>query len=87
MSFNSSGLLRFFISGDPVSKKTPKIIARAGQQMQMACPISGYPIFNIIWEKGKNRIKYRLKIIRLYHIIISIYSDPEKIKAAAFVII
>jgi len=38
--------------GDPVAKKTPKIIARAGQQLQMTCPISGYPIFNINWEKG-----------------------------------
>lgn len=47
------------ISGDPVAKKTPKIIARAGQQLQMTCPISGYPIFNINWEKGmkkKNKI-------------------------------
>jgi len=46
--------MRFMgISGDPVAKKTPKIIARAGQQLQMTCPISGYPIFNINWEKGK----------------------------------
>lgn len=41
-----------YVSGDPVAKKPPKIIARAGQQLQMTCPISGYPIFNINWEKG-----------------------------------
>lgn len=47
------------ISGDPVAKKTPKIIARAGQQLQMTCPISGYPIFNINWEKGmKKKLGY-----------------------------
>lgn len=40
------------ILGDPVAKKTPKIVARAGQQLLMTCPISGYPIFNINWEKG-----------------------------------
>lgn len=41
-----------YVLGDPVAKKTPKIIAQAGQQLQMTCPISGYPIFNINWEKG-----------------------------------
>lgn len=35
-----------------MAKKTPKIIAQAGQQLQMTCPITGYPIFNINWEKG-----------------------------------
>ncbi|KAE9543887.1 hypothetical protein AGLY_001865 [Aphis glycines] len=45
-------LIRQAVSlSDPVAKKTPKIIARAGQQLQMTCPISGYPIFNINWEK------------------------------------
>lgn len=47
-----------FFSGDPVPKKTPMVIARAGQQLQMACPISGYPIFNINWEKGKKKNIY-----------------------------
>ncbi|KAL4135375.1 hypothetical protein QTP88_006989 [Uroleucon formosanum] len=44
------------VYGDPVAKKTPKIIARAGQQLQMTCPISGYPIFNINWEKDNKRL-------------------------------
>ncbi|VVC38056.1 Hypothetical protein CINCED_3A025894, partial [Cinara cedri] len=44
------------IYGDPMAKKTPKIIARAGQQLQMTCPISGYPIFNINWEKDNKKL-------------------------------
>lgn len=51
----------FYFLGDPVAKKTPKVIARAGQQLQMTCPISGYPIFNINWEKGKHRMYRRKK--------------------------
>ncbi|XP_025417900.1 Down syndrome cell adhesion molecule-like protein Dscam2 isoform X2 [Sipha flava] len=44
------------VYGDPVAKKTPKIVARAGQQLLMTCPISGYPIFNINWEKDNKRL-------------------------------
>ncbi|XP_050530510.1 cell adhesion molecule Dscam2-like isoform X2 [Daktulosphaira vitifoliae] len=44
------------IYGNPVAKKTPKIIARAGQQLHMTCPISGYPIFNINWEKDNKKL-------------------------------
>lgn len=44
-----------------MAKTTPKIIARAGQQLQLTCPISGYPIFNINWEKGTNRQNSKIK--------------------------
>lgn len=58
--------MRFMdILGDPVAKKTPKIIARAGQQLQMTCPISGYPIFNINWEKGM-RLCLQLFVVFIY---------------------
>jgi len=33
----------------------PPIPAVAGQQLVVKCPVAGYPIDTIIWDKGKSR--------------------------------
>jgi len=32
----------------------PPILAVAGQQLVVKCPVAGYPIDTIIWDKGKS---------------------------------
>ncbi|XP_050438975.1 cell adhesion molecule Dscam2-like isoform X2 [Adelges cooleyi] len=44
------------VHGNPVAKKSPKIIARAGQQLQINCPVSGYPILYVNWEKDNKKL-------------------------------
>jgi hypothetical protein len=34
----------------------PSIPAVAGQQLVVKCPVAGYPIDTITWEKGKSQI-------------------------------
>jgi len=36
----------------------PPIPAVAGQQLVVKCPVAGYPIDTIIWDKGKSRRHY-----------------------------
>lgn len=31
----------------------PDIIAVAGKSLHIKCPVAGYPIENVIWEKGE----------------------------------
>lgn len=40
----------------------PTISAVAGKQLYIKCPVAGYPIEAIIWEKGKKPIRsFRFK--------------------------
>lgn len=40
-------------SGLPFSRIMPKITAVAGNDLVIKCPVAGYPIESITWERGK----------------------------------
>jgi len=40
------------ILGPPVIRTVPPIKAVAGKTLHVQCPVSGYPIETITWEKG-----------------------------------
>jgi hypothetical protein len=42
------------LAGLPYVRPMPPIPAVAGQQLVVKCPVAGYPIDTIIWEKGKS---------------------------------
>ena len=41
------------VTGLPYIRPIPKITAVAGEVLKLKCPVSGYPIEQITWEKGK----------------------------------
>jgi len=43
------------LAGLPYVRPMPPIPAVAGQQLVVKCPVAGYPIDTIIWDKGKSR--------------------------------
>lgn len=51
-SFTFGWLIGEFISGLPYIRPIPKITAVAGEVLKLKCPVSGYPIEQISWEKG-----------------------------------
>lgn len=36
------------------------VSAVAGKQLYIKCPVAGYPIESIVWEKGKRRVSFSL---------------------------
>lgn len=40
-------------TGDPYVRPMNKITAVAGENMKIKCPVAGYPINEIRWEKGE----------------------------------
>jgi len=40
-------------SGLPYIRVMPKIIAVAGSDLVIKCPVAGYPIESIVWERGE----------------------------------
>ncbi|ODN04431.1 Down syndrome cell adhesion molecule-like protein Dscam2 [Orchesella cincta] len=47
---------RLNIYGPPFIRQIPPIKAVAGRSLQVQCPVSGYPIETISWEKGGNAL-------------------------------
>jgi len=43
------------LAGLPYVRPMPPIPAVAGQQLVVKCPVAGYPIDTIIWDKGKSQ--------------------------------
>jgi Immunoglobulin I-set domain len=43
---------RLNVYGPIYVRKMPPITAIAGKTLQIKCPVSGYPIEGIVWEKG-----------------------------------
>lgn len=43
---------RLNIYGMPYIRQMPSISAVAGKSLIIKCPVAGYPIDSIIWEKG-----------------------------------
>ena len=46
----------FLLAGLPYVRPMPPIPAVAGQQLVVKCPVAGYPIDTIIWDKGKSLV-------------------------------
>lgn len=49
----SSHTARLNIYGMPLVRAMSPISAVAGKTLQIKCPVAGWPIEKIIWEKGK----------------------------------
>ncbi|KAK9876828.1 hypothetical protein WA026_015065 [Henosepilachna vigintioctopunctata] len=48
----SSHSARLNVYGMPYIRLIPKVTAVAGEQLQLKCPVAGYPIEEIHWERG-----------------------------------
>lgn len=49
---------RLNIYGMPFVREMPnKIEAIAGREFKLKCPVAGYPIDSVVWEKGKIKLK------------------------------
>lgn len=44
------------IYGNPFIREMPKITGIAGKNLIIKCPVAGYPIDKIYWERGKVKI-------------------------------
>jgi len=45
---------RFNVYGLPFVRPMDKVAVVAGEIMMVTCPVAGYPIDTILWEKGKS---------------------------------
>lgn len=52
---------RLNIYGMPFVRAMSSISAVAGKTLQIKCPVAGWPIDKIIWEKGKRLILSKVK--------------------------
>lgn len=43
-------------SGLPYIRLIPKVTAVAGETLHLKCPVAGYPIEEIHWERGKKML-------------------------------
>ena len=57
-----------FVSGLPYIRLIPKVTAVAGEEFHIKCPVAGYPIEEIRWERG-NVIIFLLYYYRFFYII------------------
>lgn len=44
---------RVNVYGLPYIREMPKVTAVAGSDLNIKCPVAGYPIESITWERGK----------------------------------
>lgn len=44
---------RVNVFGRPTMRRMPNRTAVAGESISLICPVGGYPIDSIIWERGK----------------------------------
>ncbi|BES91158.1 Hemicentin 1 [Nesidiocoris tenuis] len=70
-SVEHSAPLRVY--GPPVIRDMPKITAVAGRSLSIACPVGGYPIHTINWEKDSRPLSgsHRIKIFNNGTLVIS----------------
>jgi hypothetical protein len=45
------------VAGLPYIRPMPNMSAVAGEPLYVACPVAGYPIESIVWQKGKFTIR------------------------------
>ena len=55
------------VAGMPYIRPMPNISAVAGEPLYVACPVAGYPIDIIIWEKGTLYYYYYYYYCSLMH--------------------
>lgn len=55
-----NNLCYFLISGLPYVRPMSAVSAVAGKQLYIKCPVAGYPIESIVWEKGKHHASFLL---------------------------
>lgn len=49
----ASHAARVNVYGQPYIREMPKVTAVAGNDLNIKCPVAGYPIEAITWERGK----------------------------------
>lgn len=42
----------YLVTGMPFVREMPPISAVAGKNLNIKCPVAGYPIDTVVWEKG-----------------------------------
>lgn len=74
---------RINVYGKPVMRKMPNVTAVAGETISITCPVGGYPIDVITWERGRGTLRVPQVLINLllqmayvFHIIIVKKSSP-----------
>lgn len=53
---------RVNVYGLPYIREMPKVTAVAGSDLNIKCPVAGYPIESITWERGKLSLTYSLLV-------------------------
>lgn len=53
---------RVNVYGLPYIREMPKVTAVAGNDLNIKCPVAGYPIESISWERGKFYLSYRINV-------------------------
>lgn len=51
----------FYFQGMPYIRLIPKVTAVAGETLQLKCPVAGYPIEEIHWERGGRELPEDLR--------------------------
>lgn len=54
-------LLELCFTGMPYIRLIPKVTAVAGETLQLKCPVAGYPIEEIHWERGGRELPNNLR--------------------------
>ncbi|UXI20602.1 Brain-specific angiogenesis inhibitor 1 [Sarcoptes scabiei] len=49
---------RINVFGRPIIRKMPNITVVAGESISITCPVGGYPIDSIVWERDSVRLPY-----------------------------
>lgn len=60
---------RVNVYGIPFIREMPKITGVSGSDLVIKCPVAGYPIDKIHWERGKSLkswLETRIKILKNY---------------------
>lgn len=75
---------RVNVYGLPYIREMPKVTAVAGSDLNIKCPVAGYPIESITWERGSYHfitlsIKETFSLLKLNREIKKLYSHPYTI--------
>lgn len=69
-----------FFAGPPYVRPMPNVSAVAGEPLYIPCPVAGYPIDSITWEKGIITLKTRLLNLKSLSVTMDKLIDQNKIR-------
>lgn len=80
----SSVETEYFFSGLPYIRLIPKVTAVAGEKLRLKCPVAGYPIEEIKWERANRELPDDLRQKVLPDGTLVIISVQKKIDAGVY---